>query len=405
MVHLQEKNIKKILAIGDEITDFFTEICRGINNRGNVKVDIYQLRNSEYHTFNFNNDIVIQPFELNLNKYSLVSLVLATLRFKFIRSLIEQKNWKTALRIALLHKKVSAVFSKYDYINFHYLTQSNLFFLNFVRPDQKVILSFWGSDLYYCNQNFPYDRIFSAVKKADAVTLSTPEMREIFLSKYGRDNPPVIFLPMLAIANKIVRIIEQKNGTSLTIKNKIGVSENKIILTIGHSAHPVDNHIEILKAIKQLEEKVLEKISLILPLTYGSVEYIQSIKKYALEVPVETIFLEKFLTEDEIAELRLSSPLIIRMSEIDGFSQALCESLFAESIAICGSWLPYGKLRSKGVYYIELDDFKNLPDILSRIINNFDFYKNQTKGNREKMKKLLSLDARLDEWENVYLNV
>ena len=105
------------------------------------------------------------------------------------------------------------------------------------------------------------------------------------------------------------------------------------------------------------------------PMTYGNVEnYTANVIACCKKHGIHFLILDEFMSNTDAQELKFASEILVRMSKCDAFSLSLCETLAAGNIVIAASWLPYGNLRAFDVFYKEINDFENLPKILSEVI-------------------------------------
>ena len=83
--------------------------------------------------------------------------------------------------------RATAFRETYDLYHFHFCVSKSFRYLDVVPADAKVICSYWGSDLLRSSGLFEYAHQMRALARADVITVQSVEMREILLSKFGRD--------------------------------------------------------------------------------------------------------------------------------------------------------------------------------------------------------------------------
>jgi hypothetical protein len=380
---------KKILVIGNEPSDFICPLFKKLSKNYYLDVNLFELRkkNRKEELINsiFNKNIILNnkigPFDV---LSSFFSPFLYVSFFKFF-------NLKKAIRNTFTKNKVKPIFLEFDVFNFHLLTQNALSYLDFIPKSKKIILSFWGSDLLNPSPNFNPELISKAINRADAITLHSIEMREIFLSKYGRDLFDKVHIVLVSDdtenLKKIINKIPERESIIAKFKSKYNIISNKKLLTIGHSGHDIDNHIKVLKSLSLLKEELKEGIAVILPMTYGCSDpnYFKEIKEFCRENNLSCIILDTFLSEDEIIELRIVSEIHIRTPKYDAFSLSLCETICSDNIIVTGAWLPYSRFRFSGAYFFEIDYYYKLTDLIENILNNFNEHRLKHQGNHEKI--------------------
>jgi hypothetical protein len=385
---------KKILVIGDEPSDFICPLFKELSENYYLDVNLFEFRKKsrkeELINSIFNKNITL---ESEIGPLDVISTIFSP--FLYL-SFFKFFNPKKAIRIAFTEKNVKPIFLEFDVFNFHLLSQNALSYLDFIPKSKKIILSFWGSDLLNPTPNFNPELILKAVKRADAITLHSIEMREIFLSKYGRDLFDkvhiVLILDDTENLKKIINMIPKKETITEKFKSKHNISSNKKLVTIGHSGHDIDDHINVLKSLSLLKEELKEGIAVVLPMTYGcnDINYFKEIKEFCRKNNLSCIILDTFLSEDEIIELRIASEIHIRTPKFDAFSLSLCETFCSDNIIVTGAWLPYSRFRFSGAYFLEIDYYNKLTDLIENILNNFNETRLKHQGNHEKIIKMFN---------------
>jgi hypothetical protein len=137
-------------------------------------------------------------------------------------------------------------------------------------------------------------------------------------------------------------------------------------------------------------------------MTYGKKENISEIKNSLQESGFNFNILEKWLTNNELAEIRVFTDILLQLQITDQFSGAMQESLYAGNILITGSWLPYGFLKKEGVYFETISKFEELPLLLEKIVSKLPEYKNKANLNSEKAWEFGSWESNLVYWNNLY---
>lgn len=186
------------------------------------------------------------------------------------------------------------------------------------------------------------------------------------------------------------------------IKEKYGVSKNKIVVMCGTNARKEHQHIQMLNAIWRLPENIRNNICLLIPMTYGGYdEYIEQISMRACDV-AETVVLTNFLSTDEMAEIASITDIMIHVQTTDQLSSAMLSHMYCGNVVIAGSWLPYEELRQKGVKFISVEKIEDISIKIADVINDIDNYKNQYVGNKEIIYTLSSWEKSSADWYKVY---
>jgi len=93
---------------------------------------------------------------------------------------------------------------------------------------------------------------------------------------------------------------------------------------------------------------------------------------------------------------------MIQLQKSDQLSGTMQESLFAGSIVITGSWLPYQVLQDEGVYFKSISEFSELPGKLFEIIQNLNKENQKCSRNRSIIHRFSSWEYTINDWLLAY---
>lgn len=308
-------------------------------------------------------------------------------------------------------EKIKSLFSNYDIFHFHYLSPEYLYNVRYIPSDKKVIMTFWGSDLYQISGTENYRKQLEAFDRADIITVNALEIKETVLAKYGRNLEDKIRFSDFGLNEAKLKRLNSENREKYVsdFRKKNNIDANKIVITIGYSGSSKQKHIEILKILDTLDETYKKRIYALIPLTYGlqfeEKDYPEKVKKVSDEAEFETLILENYMTEEELARFTFSSDITLNLRDTDALNASMLESLYAGNILVNGAWLPYGKLRRLGVYFREIDRISELKELIPFLFDNFEKEKSNTSVNAEIIRKNFLYDNFIKDWEAVYLNV
>lgn len=402
----------KVLVIGWEVSDFMCPLFSTLRKEYATQVDLFELRPKEqmkkeaYTSFDNVLDI-----SLKINDYSKAHILSSLLSGYFVKKLFSGTGLKSAIRYAVLHKKLAPVISGYDIVHICYVTKNIFGFFDAITEAKKLVVTMWGSDILHNNVSYDYSDHAPLMKIADAVTVHQREMKELFLSKFGREYAGKVH-EMLVVSDtsyldKFILAIPDKDVHIKNFKERHNISNEKRLVVVGHSAHPIDMHLDIIKVIGALESNIATRICLVFPLTYGcDIEgYFEMIANACDEIGVEYVLLTQFLSDEHVLELRVASEILIRLSLMDAFSLSLCETLCAGNVLITGTWLPYGKLRGNNVYYEEVYDMNDAGGKLEHVLNNYDQHESRCNNNPEHIKSIFAKENSAKKLHDIYTNV
>jgi hypothetical protein len=411
--------MKKVLFIGTEASDFLNPLARELQETG-YKVDLLELRSKvrknnsieksysevlDYSTFSGKPIPLMSILRYLLNKQVLKNWI-NTIFINYLEGKwIIFKSLKNSLNKQNTKDIISSTLNSYDILNFHSLNPGTISFTNYIEAKKKIILSFWGSDLYQTSGLKNYYEQLRALQRADIITVLNYEMEKVVLAKFGSELKNKIIHTRLGMDEKIFDLIDdsKKNLPNLNFLRKYDIPENKIKITIGYSGNLVCNHILILNELKKIESKIKENIHFLVPMTYGnySKEYLNEVIKALDQTYISYTLFDKYLSSDELVNLRTHSKIMIQMNKSDGFNTSVREALYAENILITAVWLPYSLLRLENILFYETD-FEKLVTTLTDILSNYETIKNDLVMNTTKVKKLSIFKQNFQPWINIF---
>lgn len=415
--------MKKILLIGPEVTDFLNPLAKKLKDQG-FTVDVLEIRKIPRNDINKSNSYssVLDYNRIIDKKITLVDILKYFLKKEFYSNFINKifinylegnfriiKSLKNSLNQQHSKKLFSQVFKKYDIINFHSITPSTLSFVNYTDRNNKIILSFWGSDLF---QIWGWDSIqinglknyyeeLRAMKRADLITVHNYEMERVVIAKFGSGIQNKVVRALFGMSDEIFDMIDKysKDPADLKFIEKYGIPVNKIKITVGYCGDPICNHLFILNELEKIEHTTKEKIHLLIPMTYGnfSDDYMDEVKLALKKVNISYTIFDKYLSLDELGKLRVSSDIMIMMNKSDALSVSVCELLYAGNILISAVWLPYSPFRSEKIFFYETD-FAQLGETTTYAVENFEKIKINLINNPDKVKKLNAVSHTWQKW-------
>ncbi len=298
-------------------------------------------------------------------------------------------------------------FKDYTTFHFHFMQYSYLRELFLVPKNKKIVCTFWGSDLLRTNDILNFYFVKKALNRATIITCQSEELKEIILSKFGRNLSDKIQIAIFPVNEKIYDWIDgnynfKENITAF--KSNYGYSNSKINVLIGHSGSTSNNHLKIIQSLENLKNK--SKIHLVVNLNYAITENEKENYKIALtetlnKVGCSYVILEKFFANEELAISRLASDIFIHAPISDALSGTMLELLYATNIIITGSWLPYKTFRKAKLDYFEINDFSELETILDPIIETFELEKEKTQKNKFSIRDYFFNEKIIKNWSKI----
>ncbi|MCG2611292.1 hypothetical protein LZZ90_07215 [Flavobacterium sp. SM15] len=299
-------------------------------------------------------------------------------------------------------------FVSIDTFHFHFMQYSYLRSLFLVPKHKKIVCSFWGSDLMRTSDTFNHFFVQKALKRANVITCQSLEMKEIILSKFGRslhDKIQINNFPIdQAVFNGIDDFTSSDREALNLFKKTYGFSSNKINVVIGHNGSPQNNHLKCIEALESLPNK--EQLHLIVNLCYALPKHQYESYKTSLENAFEQTgigytIIEKFFSGNELVLSRLATDVFIHVPVSDALSATLTEMMYAGSVAITGSWLPYNTLRQIGLHYHQVSDFKQICEKLKLALTDFEKEKTLCKSNKALIRDFFFRKQIVEKWAEI----
>lgn len=314
-----------------------------------------------------------------------------------------QKGEENSLRVLYSHfllLKTVIRSGPFDLINMQFVECADLIdvvILKFVLRT-KLILSYWGSDLFRVGDS-KLNSIGRISRCADFVTFDNADLKLKFEKIYKWSNR--IPKKTLMIGLPVLDIIKRKSKDNMKgeIRRKWGIDENKIVIAVGYNGIPQQQHKKVLGVLEKLDDVCKKKIVLLLQMSYGgSRTYRNSVTLTAKRAGFQYIDVQHFLTDDEVAELRILTDIFINAQTTDAFSGSVCEYLFAGAALINAKWLHYKEFDQYDFSYLEFETFKDINEKIKAVLQE----KADTEKNKELVWKLRSWEQCAPKWESVY---
>jgi glycosyltransferase involved in cell wall biosynthesis len=352
-------------------------------------------------------DYLLSTFKLLGNKVFVLG---------FLSLLFFEKNKLKKLRdhcvLFIKAKSVSKKFlqnSDYSIYHFHLCFPRNLAYIYFLPKGANIVCSTWGSDLMRTNGVYNYYLQKEAFERAKLITTQSLELQEVILSKFSRDLKPKIRICLFSIEEKLYKLIDHYHSLSdeiIRYKEKFSIGD-RYVITVGHNASEFNNHVEILTELNKLNSKIKSRIFCVIPLTYGAAPdgvYINKLNAFIKELDFECVLVENFLPWEDLALLRLATDIMIHLPESDAMSGAATEAMYAGSLLITGSWLPYKNFTRSGLEYLEISSTNELSELVTlELIKSFKLNKETI---REKNRKGIITNffpaSTTEKWVKIY---
>lgn len=293
--------------------------------------------------------------------------------------------------------------NKYDIVNIQFV---NLFAIIYawclVGNDSRLILSYWGSDLLRTSEK-ELQYMVKMIEKADRITFDNADLLNKFRQTYGKnfDNKLDVCMFGLPILEEIKKKKERYSKAESC--QKAGVKHDKIVIAVGYAARPDQQHFKVLEQINKIPFQYKEKVQVVLQMTYPKdKEYIESIKQYIKKLDFEVKIIIEELTDSEVADLRIATDVFINAQITDAFSGTICENMYSDTVLLNAQWLYYTEFNEYPFQFIEFQDFKEIPKLLTDIIDNYENYKISNRNNATLVWNLRAWEVCKRKWKYIF---
>lgn len=311
-----------------------------------------------------------------------------------------EKNYFEMWYSRFLQLKEVVKSGPYDLINMQYIEPSDLIdvvILKYIMRT-RLILSYWGSDLLRIKDK-DLATVGKYVRCADFVTFDNEDLKIKFKKIYQWSNE--IPSKTILFGLPILDIIEQKckNTTIEELREKWNIPKNKSVIAIGYNGIPEQQHKIVLKVIEKLESIYKEKIFLLLQMSYGgTTQYKKQVIAEAKKTNCDYLAIQDFLTNEEVAELRIVTDIFINAQTTDAFSGSVCENLFSGTTLINARWLRYKEFEKYDFRFLEFEKISDIGKLIKIAIEQ----KVDISKNKELVWKLRSWKYCSQRWEKLY---
>lgn len=311
--------------------------------------------------------------------------------YRIVKSIFRKGKVRNFLWKLFFTRVLIKISTKYDAIDITYFDPRYFHFLNYLKSNNKPYkITFWGSDFYRAD-NKTLMSMNNYLKNAKIIQVETESIK----SDVAKIFPDIV--NKVSVCNYGIDLFEiiDNHRRAKNVESKLN---SKIVITCGYNGSRGQQHIKIINAISQLPREVKDQIFINLPMTYGipNQQYLLEVITAMDRINIGYKIFDTRLTEDELAELRLQSGIVVNIQTTDAFSSSLIEHLYAGSILIVGDWLPYSIYSDFGIKYYKttVDD---LSEKLEQVISNYQNVRDEFSCNINAAKNMSSWDCKKEQ--------
>ena len=304
------------------------------------------------------------------------------------------------LRRVFAFGMLKSIIQRYDLVDFHVFSLNYLPYMEFCQNKRIPFdITLWGSDIMRAKEDtlvrkkwgFDHCRLIKC----------TENLHQVLVEKYSTkfDNK----VRYVYWGNSDYEFIDALPESRVkSFRDGLLTNQEDVVVTCGYNGSEGQNLIAIVDAIKRLPNELKQRTSFLFPMTYGaSAEYLSKVKQALNEADVHYTIIDKYVSSEEIASIRLASDVVVNIQKTDAFSGSLQGHLYCNNVLIIGEWLNYLPLDKAKVYYIKTS-VEDIQIYLADVLSNLSGYKEKCSGNHQKMAKLTSWSAVLPRWAECY---
>ncbi|MCS0049298.1 hypothetical protein NB571_01370 [Vibrio parahaemolyticus] len=370
-------NIKNTLFVGDGRSIHTITLANNLKSHNkNQRIEIFDIcgakENSEVFDQCYNYNII----RLLSRKPKL--LYIARVFFSIALTFLKDKN-------------------KYNSVQLHFLGYISPETAKlFKRKTTNLVAVFWGSDLFRTTN---LDKLKRVISFCDTVHFSTNDMEVYARKKLGN-----ALVGKKIIVNKfgVTGLDYLKEGfvdnPSSLIKFLLNKKrEGKKLVTVGYNAFENQQHIAIIKQLKNNANK--DEYYFIFPMGYGrNEEYLIKVDEELATSGLDYKVLNEYFDNQDNANITLITDIFIQLQVTDALSAAMQEHIYSGSNTITGSWLPYQDLDNAGVKYTKISSIDKLNTALSKIE---DLSQMERVKNKEAIYMMSSWSSVIGGWDEI----
>lgn len=371
--------MQKVLVVfylGDRYLPMILSLCKELSKRG-VASDAL-LMNSE----------TIRFYPISRKKVPFIVFLYSFL----YRKLRQIRGFYRLGLNAFFTRRVYQIIEK-DYLMINYsgvFTEDRLGFAKYSKAmGKKLTIDIWGNDFYRV-YDWEHDWHKDLFNEVDTIYVSTSKMFNDIVSTCPNSSEKLIVSPIpVPQLDTLCKLMDNEIGRNNSFLSK--EAEGRIVLTIGYSGRPWQQHFYVLDAIDRLSDAQKKNLFLLLPMTYylehHYMLYIQTrLDQLGIPYQIQT----SFLPEIQSLTMRTITDIFVVVQLTDAFAGSVREHIVAGSVLVAGEWLPYDILSEYGVYYHSCNS-SSLSETLSDVIDNIKEEKAKCAKNREIMMNHFSI--------------
>lgn len=258
-------------------------------------------------------------------------------------------------------------FRRYDIVNIHFARPVLLKAMPWLKKSSKsIVITPWGSDVLRLEGEKAVSRMQTIYDYASCVTCRPDSVLGMTVIEKFKCSPRKMH--PLRWGLDYVDFIEEKspNKTVEESKERFHLS-GRYVITCGYSTAPSHRHEVIIDAVDSIRGELPDNLTLLFPFTYGwgSRDYVQSIKDKCLSLNLDAVFVEEFLSLEDLYTLRMATDMFVHIQTTDAGASCVMQYILCHKKIVHGSWMKYMDLEQfSPLFYYPVDNLDNLADVI-----------------------------------------
>ena len=302
--------------------------------------------------------------------------------------------------------------NNFDIIHVHFMDSRFLKFCRtLLRSNAKLVITFWGSDLLVnaAGDTSVVQCFCPWLDKAHAINLMEQNSAKVFNKLFPTVDTKKV--KIIDFGDSLLSLIkkEDKRIGRDKAKEKYSLPLNKLVVHIGHNGSAAHQHLQLLRSIGKIAPHIKEKLYVVMHFGYGTggngysrKEYIDAVKNAANSTAIEYKLLTEYLTGDDLADFRLTADVMLYGQMTDAISSSVVETVYAGGLFINPTWLDYSEFRDAGIKFIEYNTFDEIPEIITKIVNEGALTEREIAKNKKAIWVNKSWSVLADKWRKMY---
>ena len=264
----------------------------------------------------------------------------------------------------------------------------------------RFVISFFGSD-YYASSPVILRLLAKLANNADTITAANQKTANAVRQTFKIDEAN---FELCRFGLSPLDTLKSYIGTNKAeVKARLGFDPKECIVVCGYNASENQQHEVIIDALKKIENELPAHTRFVFPISSNAGPQRKNhIETQLQQSGLRYSVIKQYLSDEELAQLRFATDIMIQVQRTDQLSGSMQESLFAGSCVITGAWLPYEVFDEIGVRMIKIDRIEHLGDALLELLKKESECAAYAPQNAEAIWRLSSWEHTIKSWLNLY---